>query len=42
MNPGDHPTIQHLAATDSEILQFFTPVERTVIEVCKELVGAKK
>jgi len=42
MNPRDHPVIQHLAGTDSEILQFFTPVERSVIEVCKELVGAEK
>ena len=38
MNPADHPTIQHLAGTDPEILHFFTPVEKAVIEVCKELV----
>jgi len=38
---AEHPTIQNLAGTPSEILQFFTPVERAVIEVCKELVGVK-
>ncbi len=42
MNPSDHPTIQHLAGTDPETLQFFTPVEQAVIEVCKELVEGKK
>ena len=42
MNPSDHPTIQHLAGTDPLIIQFFTPVERAVIAVCKELVEGKK
>lgn len=42
MNPADHPTIRSLAGTNPEMLQFFTPVERSVIEVCKELVGAEK
>ena len=36
---SQHPTIQAMAGTDPELLKFFTPVERAVIETCIEIVN---
>ncbi len=45
MKISSHPLILQLAAIDYEILPFFSPTERAVIETCKEIVekqnGAK-
>jgi hypothetical protein len=42
MSMSVHPTIQGLADTAPGLLQFFTPVERAVIEACKEIVESRQ
>ena len=38
MNIAEHPTIRELASCDERYLSLFSPVERAVIETCKEIV----
>ncbi|WP_370574063.1 hypothetical protein [Methanomethylovorans sp.] len=39
MNLASHPLIQRLASIEPEMLPLFSPTERAVIEVCKEVVN---
>jgi len=34
----DNPTIRDLATTDPALMQFFSPVERAIIELCRKVV----
>jgi len=38
MSLASHPLIQKLASIEPEMLPLFSPTERAVIEVCKEVV----
>ena len=42
MTLSEHPVIMDMADTDPGLLQFFTPVERAVIEACKEIVESRQ
>lgn len=37
--PSMHPVITELAKTDATLLHIFTPIERAVIEVCRDLAN---
>lgn len=38
MKLEDNPTIRDIGNTDPALMQFFTPVERAIIEVCRKVV----
>jgi len=35
---SDNPTIHDLGTTDPALIQFFSPVERAIIELCRKVV----
>jgi len=35
---SDNPCIRDLATTDPALMQFFSPVERAIIEICRKVV----
>ena len=38
MKLSENQIIRDLATTDPALMQFFTPVERAIIEVCRKVV----
>ena len=42
MRLSKNPTIRDLAAIDPSLMQFFTPIERIIIEICKEIIEESK
>ncbi|WP_167879266.1 hypothetical protein [Methanococcoides vulcani] len=41
MDIAEDTTIQELASCDEQFLKLFSPIERAVIETCKEIVGKR-
>ena len=39
MNVQDNPLIREMADTDEDVLVLFSPLNRAVIEVCKDIVN---
>jgi|LGVF01.1.fsa_nt_gb hypothetical protein len=42
MRLSENPTIRYLAAIDPSLMQFFAPVERVIIEICREIIEESK
>lgn len=38
MKLSENPCIRDLATTDPALMQFFSPVERAIIEICRKVV----
>ena len=38
MRLSDNPTIRNLGTIDHALMQFFSPVERAIIELCRKVV----
>ena len=41
MDLADHPFVQELADTDTELLRFFGPLEKVLIQAAKDAVGVE-
>ena len=39
MKLSEHPVIRSLGNTSEDLLPFFSPADRVIIQICREIIG---